>query len=338
MRLEPVILSALLLAVSCGGQAVTSAAGAGDQGDSGTGADATAPADAGLPDSAPLADAAGGDAAVPVDAAVPGAGQKVLFDVSYVNYAWGAAINGYYVTREGDVYGYDYVAEYGPDAPPPYLDWSTAMTEAQVTQKYGTQSKLVGHIEAGELALRFGLVAEAQQGALLPQSMCADFGQITYAAYRYDDTTARYTPVLLGTDGDMALKNTAPDAETLIEFLRTAAGEQGERVCAFVERPCFGELCPGTAPCEEGTVPMDPTGDGCMSYCGMVTWCASVPDCGTCAAAGDACVVDGAGVARCVGWVPGCAGVPECGCGGAGLCAGGAPYCHGTAEGGITCY
>lgn len=269
---------------------------------------------------------------------VPATGQHVLFELSYVNFAWGLSINGAYVTDKGEVYQYDYVEDTGGNAGEPYLELVPGMTEAQVTQKHGPSPKLLTTVDPDTLKQKFGLVGGARSGALLSEYGCADYGEQRYVAYLYDDTKHLYTPVMLGTDGDLAVRNTAPEGELLLEWIRSLVGYAGDRMCQLSASACYGEMCPGTQPCDAGEVPMYPSDqDGCMTYCGSVSRCESVPSCSACEADGSACVVDDSGVAHCVSWVPGCQETASCGCGGDALCAGGASYCKGTAASGFSC-
>ncbi len=196
---------------------------------------------------------------------------------------------------------------------------------------------MVGKVDASTLLAKFALVGGARRGVLLAQSNCADYGDARYVAYLFDPATSLYTPVMLGSDGDMAVLNTAPEGDQLVEWLRGLPGDTGERACRYQASECFGSLCPGVSPCEAGTVPMMPSDAGCMTYCGSASRCESVPDCATCAAEGSACVLDERDGLHCVRWLPGCSSDMSCDCGGDGLCASGASSCRGTAASGLSC-
>jgi hypothetical protein len=272
-----------------------------------------------------------------VDSAIkPSPNQHILFEVSSVNFAWGNNCTGAYITSEGKVYSYDYFGT-TPDAAVPYLELVPEMTEAQVTGKYGSTPKLLGSIDQTELLSNFAQVGEARRGMLLKQSSCADYGTDRFVGYTYNDTTSKYTPVILGMVGDVAERNTSSVADGLMKWLLTKAQLTESQACVFSTRSCEGSLCPGVAACTQGEVPIFPSDTGCLQKCGFPSHCDSVSDCSVCTNAGEACLIDPNGIRHCEGWITDCAGTIECACGANSICAGGTGYCHGTASEGLSC-
>jgi len=284
--------------------------------------------------------ACGGKAALSDDApgsvqprpTTPADGQTILFERSYVNYAWAPSISGAYITRDGEVYTYDYIESEGAQAAEPYLDLVPGMTEAQLTQKHGSKPKLVATVDNSVLLEHFALVGGAQAGVLLSQFSCADYGEDRYVAYIYDPAKELYTPVPLAVDGDMAVRNTAPAAEQLVAWIGATWGQTTERPCQFRGSPCFVQPCPGAPPCEAGTAPIDPSEQGCSTSCASL-----VPGCDACAAADLTCITDQAAKAHCVGRATGCVEAITCDCGGDAVCAGGSAYCREDAHAQLSC-
>lgn len=313
-----------LMAFGCGGKTEVSADSLGETDAGSTGPDAAMVSDAGK------------DAAGPT--IVPEQGQKILFEVSRVNFAWGVSITGAFITVEGRVYRYDYYGTSSPDGATPYIELTAGMTEEQVTAKHGSQAVPVTMVEQASLLAHFAMLAQARNGALLTQSGCADYGADRYVGYVFDAGTKLYTPVPLGTDGDLAVRNTAGEGELLITWMRELLGEGPERSCQYRAEKCEGAMCPGTPPCAAGNVPMTWDEQGCLDNCGSPSRCGKVESCNVCKAAGAACVVGGDGVAHCVDWVPGCAGTDvTCACGGNDVCAAGGAQCQGSSETGLSC-
>jgi hypothetical protein len=282
------------------------------------------------------------DATTDVDASTspvptPAQGQRILFELSRVNYAWGQSVAGFYVTDEGKVYQYEYFGPTPWDGAEPYVELVPGMTEAQVTGKFGSNAQLVGTVDHATLLAQFGKLGAARSGLLLSEMGCADYGEDRYVGYLYDTATSLYTPVPLGTDGDLAAKNTAPEGDVLIEWIRSISGLTGERACQFATTTCGGTLCSTAPPCTSGTVPMYPSNQGCMTTCGGPSRCDHVDSCAVCIAASSACIVDANGVSHCLDYVQGCQQGVACDCGGIDLCAGGTAFCHGAASTGISC-
>ncbi|MEJ2219022.1 MAG: hypothetical protein P8099_20745, partial [Gemmatimonadota bacterium] len=123
----------------------------------------------------------------------------------------------------------------------------------------------------------------------------------------YDTNDATYSPVLLGQDGDLAFRNTAAAAASLVDWLVSLYGQ--ERVCPF-------------------DAPED----------------VPVSSCDACAA-DEACVADCDGHYHCQRYwyaspesdCPSGSDPSSCACVGAQICAAGSSWCSGTPTAGLTC-
>lgn len=335
MRFHPTAssLAALLLTslvvAGCGGQSISAE-------------DVPSTPDAGTPGAeastiAPASDAAPStvDADTTVPATTPAMGQRFLFEMSYVNYAWGHQLSGVFINVHGEVYTYDNSAV-DPSAPAPFEDLVPGMTEAQVTGKFGSGTYLTT-IDPGTLSEKFGLVGAARQGALLRTSNCADYGEARFVAYLYDPSTALYTPVPLGTDGDLSVRNTAEAANVLLEWIlevSTPPGTPIQRSCQYFSNSCTGWLCSDAPPCTKDLVHMDADGSGCLGHCGSPSRCDFVASCSVCSGT---CILDEHGLTHCGESVSSCLGVVTCACGADALCAGGASFCKDDNGLGISC-
>jgi len=332
------LLALVFLAIGCGGNTTTSDVNQSPDSSTPTGGSM----DSGLADAAKdsgLADAAkdSGLADVGTDSQIaPAEGQRILFEMSRVNFAWGPSTSGMYVTASGEVYTYDFYKN-APDAAAPYTNLVPGMTEQQVTAKYGSEPKLIGTIGKDELLARYAQIGDALRGMLLTQGLCADYGMDRFIGYTFDVSTSTYTPVMLGIDGDMSMHNTSTAANDLITWLLDKAQWTGTRSCQYHTTSCAGELCPGLPSCTKGQVPIYPSDAGCLKNCGSPVQCTSVSDCSVCAKANHACLIDPDGARHCAYWAENCNGAIGCECGDDSLCAGGKAYCHGTAAEGISC-
>lgn len=284
-------------------------------------------------EAAPSVDAASPESSVPPT--VPPQGQKILFEMSYVNYAWEPTVSGFYITADGSVFKYDYYHS-SPDAGDPFVELAPAMTEEQVTGKYGPSPTLITKIDPNTLLQRFALVGAARTGTLLWQYLCADAGEARYVAYLYDPASSTYTAVMLGSSGDRALKNTALEGGELMQWLRTL-GAGSPDFCDYRVMSCDKELCDGTPACQAGEVPMGQPEQTCFDDCASPPSCEHVASCPVCTAAKAACVIDQFGLAHCMHYLHGCSDTVTCECGGDQICAGGKSFCHGDAVSGLTC-
>lgn len=144
----------------------------------------------------------------------PGIDQTFVFEVEYVNFAWGLQWRGFYVDHEGDAWTYEL------SKPWPHAD-KPAFTEAELLEKYTVGRVKAAHVDGDRLREMFARVAEAARGALTdPVTRCADAGAVTFAAWRQDAAASRYTKLLLRQEGDVARRNTSAAAQELYTWLR----------------------------------------------------------------------------------------------------------------------
>lgn len=154
--------------------------------------------------------------------------QAILFEVSYVNYAWSYSCLGWYVNAEGQRYSYSYQSDDEPWQPQDHQ----AVTEQELLDKYSHGAQFLGEIDSIEFAVAKDLIPASAIGEMTDTlSQCIDAGRFRYLAYVRDDTTLTYHPVLLYQHGDDALRNRSEPARYLFEWLRTVSGNQGRIFC-----------------------------------------------------------------------------------------------------------
>lgn len=159
---------------------------------------------------------------------VPPVEQEILFEVSYVNFAWGYTLGGFYVDRDGDIYEF----HRGYDDERWQRDDPDRLTAQDLHRKYAIGRELVGTIDSATLDWMTNLIPGAQEGELTERiSVCRDFGGRSWVAYMLNESTGDYERVLLYAAGDWARRNRSGDAEALFEWLRSVAGDTGEIAC-----------------------------------------------------------------------------------------------------------
>lgn len=260
---------------------------------------------------------------LPIDASpaveeIP-AGQTIVFEADYQNWAWGYDCSGVFVTADGVVHSYECKDVTPKDA----ARRKAGMTEKELLESYGA-TKVVGNVAKALLAEKYGLLASAEKGALLRESLCADAGQRTFRAFRFDGKT--YAPITLGAHGDNAALDTEPSGVALVQWLVSVAGGGAESCAPMARVSCVG--CASSASCDKSWQTR-----ACDGRCVSPPLCAQVASCAACGAPYH-CVLDGGGRAHCT--YPSC--TPEtCDCAGDALCASGKAWCKGSASEGFRC-
>ena len=149
-------------------------------------------------------------------AAIDVEADSVLLEIEYVNFAWVPTWKGFYVDGSGNVFSYD------RDGEPWQHAQARSVTKAQLEEKFAPRRQIVEQrdtAEIGNVVVRIGAVNPNQLSQ--QKQECADAGQLTYRAYRYNSSEGRYEPVLLRVEGDYAQQNTSTAAQDLIAYIRS---------------------------------------------------------------------------------------------------------------------
>lgn len=268
---------------------------------------------------------------------LPSPEQKIMFEMSYSNFAWGTVFSGMYITSDGSVFQYDYRIN-EPGSPIPYTKFTHSMTEAQITEKHGSTPKKIATVDLQEMQTQWGLSYAAANGALLVSSNCRDYGLLNFVAYHYDPQLKTYSAILLKGIGDAGIKNTAPAADELVEWLQTVAKFPVSENCQYGISMvnCDVSPCEGAPDCQNGKILGQQPSESCANTCVWPHNCAHVSDCSDCGR--DPCVIDLEGKRHCnvrndceeKSW-------KDCQCDDS-ICAGGLDYCTKQQSGELICH
>jgi hypothetical protein len=142
-----------------------------------------------------------------------------LFEVEFVNFAWGRVWRGTWIDHDGHVYSFDL----GRARESGYGD--SVMTAARLTRKYDHERTLVKTLPPGEAAGRYALVARAARGPFSAErEACADAGTARFSAWIYHAADGTYHRLLLHQRGDVAQANLSPAARELYHWLAGVTG------------------------------------------------------------------------------------------------------------------
>jgi hypothetical protein len=147
--------------------------------------------------------------------------QLVLFQQSYINYAWGYQNRGWFIDNDGYLKAYQIsgngeirhnAEESGPD--------SGYIAQAALEENYARADKVIYQIPKGELVEKFALIARAAEGPYSPRTRTAyDAGAVYFYAYLLDRGRGMYRQALISLSGDFSQFNENPAAQALEEWL-----------------------------------------------------------------------------------------------------------------------
>jgi hypothetical protein len=145
------------------------------------------------------------------------AGQQYLFDVSYVNFAWGLRWVGLVVEVDGDIVEYERDEAWNPEHP-------DSFTQAELDARY-TSTRVVGHVNQADVLRRLRQLDHVGGEYTSPGFSCADAGTVTYQGYQYDVPAERYASVVVREEGDQARQYTSSAGREIAEWLIHLAAE-----------------------------------------------------------------------------------------------------------------
>jgi len=143
---------------------------------------------------------------------------KILFEVEYMNGAWGWEHWGWYIDDLGCVYTYSYggVSYEGRWNP----QRAGIYTENELLEKFNHSKEFVKQIDCNELTQMANLIPAASQGKLSdPVGVMADAGSLRYKGYLYDESKNEYIVVILREERDRYIENLSPAATIIVDWL-----------------------------------------------------------------------------------------------------------------------
>ena len=152
------------------------------------------------------------------EAAIP---QLVLFQQSFVNYAWGYQNRGWFIDRDGYMKAYHVAGqgeqwhralETGPD--------SGYIAQAGLEENYARSDRVIFRISRDELNEKYRFISRAADGPYSPRTRTAyDAGAVMFCAYLLDRDRGMYRQVLISISGDYSQFNENPDSQELEKWL-----------------------------------------------------------------------------------------------------------------------
>ena len=140
--------------------------------------------------------------------------QEVLFQVDYVNAAWGYQHFGSFIDKTGQVRTYDLPSSWNfPDE-----DGYISLTDMNENIDQLVDSDCT--IEDDVLLKYFNKLVRAEEGKVTePTTRGADMGATIYSGFVFDFQRNSYKQVLLRQVGDMYIENTSREAEQIYNWL-----------------------------------------------------------------------------------------------------------------------
>ena len=144
----------------------------------------------------------------------PNARQLVLFQVEYINYAWGFSHSGFLIDSSGVVSLFKYPGDWHHPDSAGYI--SISDMEDNIRQL----DTITFKINKNELLKNFSMLENISKGELIkPPYRAYDAGTTNFSGFLFDTNKQQYKHVLIKRIGDCPLENNSPEAEEVFHWL-----------------------------------------------------------------------------------------------------------------------
>jgi hypothetical protein len=128
--------------------------------------------------------------------------QKMLFQYSYVNYAWGSNNQGFIIDSEGNLLLYNQPEKWN------FPDNNSSFTQAQVTENLSYCTATGRKVTGAELLKYTGYIKYlAASKITAKKNVAADMGTFNYYCFSYSEESSSYRQVTIKTAGDYECEN-----------------------------------------------------------------------------------------------------------------------------------
>ena len=142
--------------------------------------------------------------------------QEVLFEVSYINFAWGEQASVFYVKSDGEVKYQNGKPKYNS------ADSKGKLTEAELKENLALATINKKQIASSELTKYSSLISSLKDDSFSKRtSVGADMGTYIYTAYQFNETEKVYYSIKLAEDGDWVSFNQDPNAKIITTWLKS---------------------------------------------------------------------------------------------------------------------
>lgn len=141
--------------------------------------------------------------------------QQVLFQIEYVNYAWGYQHSGIIIDSTGNVGYFKFPENWNSPDKLGYI------TESEMNENLRQLRDINYSVRRDTLLNYFSMVETASKGELTdPYNRMFDAGTTVYSGYLYYPTIKKYKQVLIKQWGDWSIDNQSPEAGEIFRWLR----------------------------------------------------------------------------------------------------------------------
>lgn len=140
--------------------------------------------------------------------------QEVLFEATYMNYAWVYQHNGFMVDSAGRVRSYNLPKNWN------FVDSDGFITSVAMKENLKNLNETTVTVNKDTLLKYYNKLTRAANGELTqPKTEMFDAGTASYCGYIFDSETNRYQRVLIKQIGDVYIENKSTEAKEIYNWM-----------------------------------------------------------------------------------------------------------------------
>jgi len=141
--------------------------------------------------------------------------QKIFFQISYVNFAWGATNNGFFIDDKGNILSYSNPSGWN------FPDNNRELSETEVNENLAKCVPKGKKISSGELQKYVNYIDNLASGKLSPGvNRGADMGASGYYCFQYSPATSSYKCITIKIEGDWESENLNYSTDRVVRWLK----------------------------------------------------------------------------------------------------------------------
>lgn len=141
--------------------------------------------------------------------------QAILFQVEYVNYAWGYQHNGFIIDNEGNVLTYKNPQNWN------WPDKDFNLSESQVHDNIGMCINSGKKISVEELRKYTNYIKNISSSKITAlKNVAADAGSLEYICYKFSENSGTYKGYLIKMEGDFTCENLNFYSKKVAEWMK----------------------------------------------------------------------------------------------------------------------
>jgi len=141
--------------------------------------------------------------------------REILFQLEYVNYAWGYQHSGFIIDSQGDILTYNNPEDWN------FPDNNFSLTESQVADnisKCKTSDRKVSGEELQKYTSYIKNIASSQVTAL--KNVAADAGSLEFICYQFHENSGMYKGYIIKMEGDFTCENLNFYSKKVVTWMR----------------------------------------------------------------------------------------------------------------------